>query len=155
MNEELTAAKATITAVCTALGSFLGWKGIMALVWFAAMALDYLSGTAAACKDGDWSSAKARAGLWHKGAMILVVLVAAIADGVMVVICGNIPILGVQWPGLIFPLVLAWYILTEMGSILENAVKMGANVPEWLVKILKSSLNAVDKAGQTTIESKE
>ncbi len=153
MNENLTAIKATIVAICTALGSFLGWKGIMALVWVLMMTLDYISGTAAACKEGDWNSARARAGLWHKGGMILVVMVAAVADGVMVVICGNIPLLGMEWPGLIFPLVLAWYILTEMGSILENAVKMGANVPAWLVKILKASLNAVDKVGDTTTET--
>lgn len=152
MEENLTAIKATVVAGCTAIGALLGWKGIMALVWVLMMALDYGSGTAAACKGGDWSSAKARAGLWHKGGMILVVVVAAIADGVMVVICGNIPIIGMEWPGLIFPMVLAWYILTEMGSILENAIKLGANVPGWLIKILKASLKAVDKAGDTSLE---
>lgn len=149
MNNNLTASKATVVAVCSALGSFLGWKGIMALVWITSMALDYLSGTAAACKEGNWASSAARSGLWHKGGMILVVVVAAIADGVMVVICGNIPVLGMEWPGLIFPLVLAWYIITELGSILENAVKMGANVPSWLVRLLKAGLKAVDNAAGT------
>lgn len=144
MNDNLIEAKATAVAICTAIGAFLGWKGIMALVWVCAMCLDYLSGTAAACKDGEWSSSTARDGLWHKGGMILVVVVSAIADGVMAVICENIPVLGIAWPGIILPLVLAWYILTEMGSILENAVKLGADVPEWLVSILKSSLKAVD-----------
>lgn len=153
MEENLTAIKATIVAGCTAIGALLGWKGIMALVWVLMMALDYGSGTAAACKSGDWNSARAREGLWHKAGMICVVIVAAIADGVMVVICGNIPVLGMEWPGLILPLVLAWYIITEAGSILENAVKMGANVPGWLVKILKASLNAVNNAGDTTIGS--
>ena len=144
MEERLTAVKATIVAVISAISAFLGWKGIVAMVWVVAMGLDYISGTAAACKNGEWSSAIARNGLWHKGGMILVVVVAAIADGVMVVICENIPVLGIAWPGIILPLVLAWYILTEMGSVLENAVKLGAKVPEWLVKILKSSLKAVD-----------
>ena len=144
MNDNLFEAKATVAAAVTAICAFLGWKGIMALVWVVAMALDYISGTAAACKYGEWSSSTARNGLWHKGGMILVVVVAAIADGVMTVICENIPVLGIAWPSIILPLVLAWYILTELGSILENAVKLGANVPEWLVKILKSSLKAVD-----------
>lgn len=144
MNDNLIEVKATAVAVCTAIGAFIGWKGIMALVWVIAMALDYLSGTAAACKEGEWCSATARDGLWHKGGMILVVVVSAIADGVMAVICENIPVLGIAWPGIILPLVLAWYILTEMGSILENAVKLGADVPEWLVCILKASLKAVD-----------
>ena len=62
-----------------------------------------------------------------------------------------IPI-GIQWPGIIMPLVLAWYIITELGSILENAVKMGANVPGWLVKLLKASANIVEAAGGKAAE---
>ena len=150
MNENLVTLKATIVAACTALGTFLGWKGIMALVWVAVMALDYISGTAAAMKAGEWNSAAARAGLWHKGGMILVVVVSAIADSIMVVICEHVPI-GLAWPGVILPLVLAWYIITELGSILENAVKMGANVPSWLVKLLKASVKVVENAGDTTV----
>ena len=144
MNDNLIEAKATAVAICTTICAVLGWKGIMALVWVIAMGLDYISGTAAACRAGEWNSTTARDGLWHKGGMILVVTVAGIADGVMAVICENIPVLGIAWPGIILPLVLAWYILTEMGSILENAVKLGADVPEWLVRILKVSLKAVD-----------
>lgn len=149
MNETLVGIKAALAAFFTALGAFLGWKGIMAIVWVAAMLLDYLSGTAAACKSGQWCSATARQGLWHKGGMIVVVTVAAIADGVMAVICQHMP-LGIAWPAIILPLVLAWYIITELGSILENAVKLGAAVPGWLTKLLKASLKAVDSVGDAT-----
>lgn len=147
MEENLTAVKAAIVAGLSAVGAFLGWKGIMALCWILVMALDYLSGSAAACKAGQWSSKVARDGLWHKGGMIFAVLVSAIADGVMVVICGKIPVLDMQWPGLVLPLVLAWYILTELGSILENAVKLGAAVPQWLTKLLKAGQQAVENSG--------
>lgn len=152
MNERLLSIKAAIVAFFTALGSFLGWKGIMAIAWVAVMALDYISGTAAACKSGEWSSTTARQGLWHKGGMILVVIVAAIADGVMVIICEHIP-LGIAWPNIILPLVLAWYIITELGSILENAVKLGAAVPAWLTKLLKASLKAVDTTGEAALDA--
>lgn len=148
VEEKLMGFKAAMAAFFTALGAFLGWQGIMAMVWVCAMALDYLTGTAAACYAGEWSSKIAREGLWHKGGMIAVVIVAAIADGVMAVLCTNLP-LALEWPVLILPLVLAWYIITELGSILENAVKMGAAVPEWLVKLLKAGLEAVkDAAGE-------
>ena len=73
------------------------------------------------------------------------VTVAAIADAVMVVMVEYVPI-GLEWPGVLLPLVLAWYILTELGSILENAVEMGANVPSWLVKLLKTGITLVDSA---------
>lgn len=150
MNDKLVAIKAAIAAAITAIGAFLGWKGIMMIVWVAAMALDYLTGTLAACKGGEWSSGVAREGLWHKGGMIAVVVVAAIADWVMVIIAEYIPI-GIHWPGIVLPLVLAWYIITELGSILENAVKMGAKVPGWLVKLMKASAKIVDSAGDGTV----
>lgn len=146
MNENLLTVKTAIAAFITAMGAFLGWKGIMLLTWVAVMALDYITGTMAACKAGQWCSTTAREGLWHKGAMIVVVAVAAISDAIMVVIVEYVPI-GLQWPGVLLPLVLAWYIITELGSILENAVKMGANVPAWLVKLLKASANLVEAAG--------
>lgn len=150
MNENMMTVKTAIVAFFTAMGAFLGWKGVMLVAWVAVMALDYISGTAAALKDGEWCSATARQGLWHKGGMILVVVVSAIADAVMVLIVEYVPI-GIQWPGIILPLVLAWYIITELGSILENAVKLGANVPAWLVKLLKASANLVEAAGEGTI----
>ena len=151
MNENLVTIKTAIVAGCTALGAFLGWKGVMLIVWVAVMALDYLTGTLAACKTGDWSSATAREGLWHKGGMIAVVIVGALADWVMVIVAAYIPI-GIRWPGIILPLVLAWYIITELGSVLENAVKMGAKVPQWLIKLLKASANIVEAAGEQGLE---
>ena len=154
MNDNLMTLKTAVVAGCTALGAFLGWKGVMLLAWAAVMALDYLSGTLAACREGQWSSAVARQGLWHKGGMILVVTVAAIADAVMVMIVEYVPI-GLQWPGILLPLVLAWYILTELGSILENAVRMGANVPAWLVKMLKASVELTDKAAENAVKTEE
>ena len=146
MNENMLTVKAMIAAFFTALGTFLGWKGVMLVAWLGVMALDYLSGTVAAALNGEWSSAVAREGLKHKGGMILVVTVAAIADVVMIVIVEYVPI-GIQWPGLILPMVLAWYIITELGSILENAVLLGAPVPSWLVAMLKASANIVEAAG--------
>lgn len=150
MNENMLTLKAAIVAGVTALGAFLGWKGIMLVAWVLVMAIDYITGTLAACKAGEWASGVAREGLWHKGGMIAVVLVAAITDWIMVVVAAYVPI-GIQWPGIIMPLVLAWYIITELGSILENAVKMGGNVPGWLVKLLKASANLVEAAGDQTV----
>lgn len=143
MEDTLMGIKATIAAFFMALGAFLGWQGIMAVVWVAVMAIDYITGTAAAIKAKDWCSATARQGLWHKGGMIAVVIVAALADFIMAIICEHLPI-GFSWVSIILPLVLAWYIVTELGSILENAVKMGAAVPGWLVKLLKAGKKAVD-----------
>lgn len=152
MNEKMVAVKSGMAAAVTAVAAFMGWKGIMLLIWIAAMTLDYLSGTLAACRERQWSSAVARQGLWHKGGMILVVTVAALSDVVMVLMVRFLP-MGMQWPGLVLPLVLAWYIMTELGSILENAVKMGAKVPAFLIGLLKSGIDLTDSAGEAVSET--
>ena len=147
MEKKLVEIKLAIAAFFTAISAFLGWQGVMALVWVIAMAIDYITGTAAAMKNGEWCSATARQGLWHKGGMIVVVIVSFIADCALAVIYEHLPI-GIAWTSIVLPLVLAWYIVTELGSILENAVKMGAPVPGWLVKLLKVGLKAIDHTGE-------
>lgn len=139
--------KGAVAAFFTIISAFLGWQGVMIVVWVVAMLLDYISGSAAAAKNGEWCSATAREGLWHKGGMILVVLVAGVADLIMGIICQHLP-LDMIWPVLILPVVLAWYILTELGSILENAVKMGAPIPAWLIKLLKVGINVINRKGE-------
>lgn len=155
MNEKLLAIKAAIALFFTALGEFLGWKGIIVGAWVGAMLLDYLSGTAAALKAGEWSSKVAREGIWHKCGEITAVLVAALVDAVLLLFSAHIPEFGFLWPGVILPLVVAWYIITELGSILENAIRLGATVPDWLVKLLKISLKAVDAAGEKSAGREE
>ena len=94
------------------------------------------SGSAAAAAKGKWSSAVARAGIWHKGGTIVVVLVAAVADCVLGMAVEHFPVLGIDYTVLVLPVILVWYIFTELGSIAENATDMGAPVPAWLTKLL-------------------
>lgn len=152
MNENVMAWKAAVAAFLTAMVTLIGWKGILILAWVALMMLDYLTGTCAAMKAGEWNSRTAREGAWHKAGAIIVIIVAAVADGIMLVICGNIPLLNITWPGVLLPIIVAWYIITELGSILENAVKMGANPPAWLSRILAVSIKAVESAGDKVFE---
>lgn len=147
MENKMMEIKLAVAAFFSAVATFLGWQGIMAVVWVCVMLIDYISGTCAALKAGDWCSKTAREGLWHKGGMIVVVVVAALADMILGIICQHLPI-NFQWTSIIMPLVLAWYIITEMGSIIENAVKMGAVVPQWLVKLLRASLKHIDAVGE-------
>ena len=148
MEHKMLEIKAGVTAFLGVLGTFLGWKGVLVVIWGLAMALDYVSGSLAAHKNHEWDSAKAREGLLHKGGMILVVLVAMLFDACLALAAEHLPVLGMEYPGLIFPVVLVWYILTEAGSVLENSIELGAAVPEWLSKGLKISLKTVEQAGE-------
>ena len=146
--------KAVVAAVCGAFTAAFGWLGWLVVAWAACMALDWVSGSAAAASRGAWSSAAARAGIWHKAGMVVVVLVCALTDAVLAVAVANLPGLGLEVNGVVLPVVLVWYIFTELGSIAENAAEMGANVPEWLLKLLAAGKNAADKsAGGITVET--
>ena len=128
--------KAAVAAVCGAFTAAFGWLGWLTAAWVLCMALDWRSGTAAACKGGCWSSAAARAGIWHKFGMILVVLATALTDAVLGMAVENVPGPGLRFDTLLLPVVLVWYIFTELGSVAENAAALGAPVPEVLLNAL-------------------
>ena len=151
MTENLTNIKLSIVAFCTAMSAFLGLQGVLFVLWVVVVAIDYISGTLAAWLAGEWSSAVAREGARHKLGMLFVVIVAGITDLTLATVCAYLPI-GFDWPVLVLPLVFAWYILTELGSILENAVKMGAPIPEWLTKLLTVGLKAINARGDDLTE---
>ena len=143
-NNVFLAVKAAIVAFAGAFSAAFGWLGWLIVAWVICMVVDYISGSAAAMQAGEWSSAAARAGIWHKGGMLLVVVAAALTDGVLGIVADKIPSLPVEYTVLVLPVVLVWYILTELGSILENSAAMGAPVPEFLNKLLAAAKDKVE-----------
>ena len=137
--------KAVIAAACGAFTAAFGWLGWLVMAWAACMVLDWLSGSAAAASRGEWASSVARDGIWHKAGMVVVVLVCALTDAVLAVAVANLPGLGFEVNGVVLPVVLVWYIFTELGSIAENAAAMGAPVPGWLVRILAQGKEGAKK----------
>lgn len=138
--------KAIITGIIAFLTALWGWTGWAVIIWIACMLLDYLAGTAAARQSGEWSSSIARAGIWHKTGEVFAVMVAALCDvAVAVIVNGSGVKLPFETPALITPVVLLWYIITELGSIAENAGKLGAPVPEWLRKSLADYKDKIDR----------
>lgn len=141
--------KTAIVALCGGFTAAFGWLGWLIVAWVACMVIDWISGSAAAAACGEWSSAAAWAGIWHKAGMILVVIVAALADCVLAMVVEHLPGLSIDYGTLVLPMVLAWYIFTELGSIAENATDMGAPVPGWLTKLLAAGKTAVDKTADS------
>lgn len=143
--EKATEIKAAIAAILAMLTSLWGWTGWAVIIWIGCIILDYISGSAAASAAGEWSSAEARAGLWHKLGEIFAVFVAALCDiALSVIVNGSGLKLPVEIGPLVTPVVLLWYIITELGSIAENAGKLGAPVPSWLKKMLADYKGKID-----------
>ena len=147
MSENITLSQAAAAGVLAAFGvawSKIGW---LIVLWAACAALDFLTGCLAALHNGKWNSHVAREGIWHKAGMIVIVLVAGLFDVAIHTITSSAGVV-LPFEMLVLPIVLSWYIITELGSIFENAISMGAqNVPGWLKRGLAVVSDAVDKAG--------
>ena len=155
MLEHINGFKAAGAAIIGALTALWGWFGWFIIVLAVCMALDYVTGTIAAKKAGEWSSKVARNGLLHKLAILVAVIVACILDFVIRTILANIPAITLpfEYSVLFGPLVVAWYVITELGSVLENAGKLGAPQPKWFKKAVSALQSSVDKLGGDTEDS--
>ena len=135
--DKATEIKAAITLIITFLTALWGWVGWAIAIFIVAMFTDYITGTLAARANNEWSSAIARQGLWHKLGEITALLVAALCDIAVQVLMHSAaaPLIGdFKYGNYITLIVAVWYIFTELGSIIENAGKLGATIPEWLKK---------------------
>ena len=142
--------KAAITALIAFGTALFGWVGWTVIIWLAAMVLDYLTGTLAAMSTGTWSSGAARKGLWHKLGSIAAVLVAALCDIALGVITENFGegFLPFDYSCITTPVVVLWYTFTELGSITENAARLGAPLPAFLIKILEQARESTESKGR-------
>ena len=157
MMENVTKFKASLAAVLAAMTALWGWFGWLVLAWAACMCIDYFTGYGAALKNGEWSSDIAREGLWHKAGCVFTVLVAGILDAVVGYLLGNIDGLALPftYTVIICPLCVTWYLLMELGSILENVGKMGAPLPEFLKKMIAVLKASIDTAGGHAADEEE
>ena len=143
--EDLTWTHIVLAGVIAAGTAIWGWFGWLVLLWVVCMAGDYATGTLAALRHHEWSSAAAREGLWHKGGMILVVLIAALTDlAVSLLLRSGVAGFPFDHSVLLTVTALSWYTLTELGSMLENAARLTNRVPPGLRRFLRRSANAVD-----------
>ena len=147
--EDLTWTHIVLAGVIAAGTAIWGWFGWLVLLWVVCMAGDYATGTLAALRHHEWSSSAAREGLWHKGGMILVVLIAALTDlAVSLLLRSGVAAFPFDHSVLLTVLALSWYTLTELGSALENATRLTDRVPLWLRRVLKLAAETVDGAGE-------
>ena len=115
------------------------------------MVIDYLSGMAASAvealdhpddKSYGWSSRKGAKGIAKKVAYLFVIAVGMVIDYIIIQTSG---VLGFNLPNTMLSLlVTVWYMLNEALSITENAGRMGAPVPDWLMKYIAALKNKID-----------
>lgn len=149
MEDRVKGFKAAISAGAAALTALWGWFGWLILAWGACMALDVLTGMAAGCVRGEWSSRIAREGLWHKVGSVAAVTAAGVLDLVMGLLTRELSPGALPFTYTVFlcPLTVVWYLLTEVGSILENVGEMGVPVPGWLSRAVAALRSKTEEKG--------
>lgn len=116
------------------------------------MVIDYISGMAASAVEAidhpnddqyGWSSKKGAKGIAKKVAYLCVIAVSMVIDYIVISTSG---VLGVSLPTntMLSLLVSVWYLLNEALSIIENAGRIGAPVPGWLMKYIAALKNKID-----------
>lgn len=152
----------TVQAFATGFVAFLSEKlgvtfPLMTVLLFL-MVVDYFSGMGASAvealehpndKSYGWSSRKGTIGILKKVGYCFVIVVAIGIDYILSVAAGQI---GSSLPinAKLSLLVTVWYLLNEALSIIENAGRMGAPIPEWLMRYIAILKNKIDAQNDTT-----
>lgn len=119
------------------------------------MFADYLTGMMASKREAldhpndpayGWNSAKGAIGIFKKVAYMFVILVAVAVDYIIRKVAAEVG-LQIDVKAIFGLMVAVWYLLNEMLSIIENAGRMGASVPDWLTKYISVLKNKIDDKG--------
>lgn len=119
------------------------------------MFADYITGMLASKREGidhpddpayGWNSAKGAIGIFKKVAYMFVILVAMTVDYIIRKVAAEVG-LQINFKAIFGLMVAVWYLLNEMLSIIENAGRMGAPVPEWLARYISMLKNKIEDKG--------
>lgn len=154
--EYLLTMQGMLSAVVAWISNKLGILFPVLILLTGMMVLDYISGLAASKKEAlenpdnpelGWSSKKGKIGIFKKLGYIIAVAVAMAIDFLIFKVAVQ---LGVTMPsGTFFGLLTTvWLVLNELLSLVENAGRMGAPVPEFLSKIIIVLKTGVEKKGE-------
>ncbi len=136
--------KAVLSAAAAGLAAYLGIVAIPLAVLVVMMIADYISGITAAYITKDLSSRKGLEGIVRKVGYMLLIGVAMTVD---YLISHGLTAVNIK-PGIqmwFALLVIAWLIINEMISILENLSRMDVPVPGFLTRIIKRLRDSAEK----------
>lgn len=159
--EQVYAVQAVLSAAGAWMSDKLGILYPMLIVFILMMIADQFSGMLASKREAldhpddsnyGWSSAKWRKGIYKKFGYILTVCVAMMVDFIIFKCAAQMGITA-KADTMFGLLCTIWFILNELLSIMENAGRMGAQLPEFLVKVLAVLKNKVGEQGSRGIES--
>ena len=160
MNKFVVAVQGLFAAVIGWISAKLGILGPVLLILLVMMVIDYVTGMLASKQEAidhpddpayGWNSKKGAKGIIKKVGYLCIIAVAIVVDYIILHVAAAMG--ATVTVKAFFALAVAvWYVLNEMLSIIENAGRMGAPVPEWLSKyiaVLKETIDHKAADGST------
>lgn len=134
--------------------SYMGMIAVPIVMLCFVMIMDYITGMAAAWRDGNLSSKKGAFGIAKKLLYLVAVCVGIVADWVIYSGLQAVNVsLGVStFFGL---LVTIWLVVNELISILENLKKIGVPLPKFLLSIVKKLKITTENVGKSESEDEK
>lgn len=141
--------KMALTGTAAMITAAVGWLGWLIIVLIGMMTLDFFTGWGAARQRGEWQSAIAKQGLSKKVGILAIVVTAAVLDWLISGILINVEFISLpfEYTTLLAPIVACWFILAEIGSIIENAVCLGASCPSFVQRLIDVLKSTIEKTG--------
>lgn len=129
--------KVTVTAVISALMSWLGILAVPVFLLVGCNVIDYITGLAAAqYREESINSYKGIRGIIKKVCMWLLVLVGAWVD-ILINYAVETAGIALTLPFIVATVVAVWLVVNEIISILENMIDIGVDIPPFLLPIVK------------------
>lgn len=154
----------TIQGMLSVVGAYMSAKlGILLpvlLILAAMMTIDYISGMMASKVEAadhpddpnyGWSSKKGAKGIAKKVGYLFIIAVAMAVDYLTLKVAVVIGVT-VSVKAIFGLMVAVWYILNELLSVIENAGRMGAPVPEWLRKYIAVLKDKIDHTEHENVQ---
>ncbi len=152
MNQNSIIYKGMAAGTCALIADKIGIICPALILFIILMVIDYLSGMLASKKEAlenpdnkeyGWNSKKGVIGIYKKVGYILTILVAISADYLIYKFSEEIGINYTQ-KTLFGLLVLVWFVINELLSILENVGRMGVRLPQFFVNVLTELKKDID-----------
>lgn len=150
--ENLSPLSAVLAAAVGVLSAYMVQLLIPLIVLVCAMLVDYGTGMAKAWNAGELCSRTGIKGILKKVGYLVIVLVAMGTDYLIRYALAEVGVtIGMDF--LIAAVVIAWLVINELISILENVAALGAPVPAFLVTLIKKLKNVTEKKAESvTVE---
>lgn len=147
--------KVTVTAVISALMSWLGILAVPVFLLVGCNVIDYFTGLCAAkYRSESVNSYKGIRGIIKKVCMWLLVLIGAWID-ILINYAIDTAGIAVTLPFVVATVVAVWLVVNEIISILENMIDIGVDMPPFLLPLVKYIKKQTEVKADVTEQEEE